>query len=73
MNPMELNGWTEEEFEMEEDTFERLIQDEEGFGVIEIVLIIVVLIGLVAIFKEQITAYLGRIFESIDSLSEPLL
>ena len=73
MNPMELNGWTEEGFQMEQGTFERLIQDEEGIGVIESVLIIVVLIGLVAIFKEQITAYLGRIFESIDSLSEPLL
>ena len=33
-------------------------QDEDGMGVVEIVLIIVVLIGLVIIFKSQITIIL---------------
>ena len=32
-----------------------LIVDEEGMGTVEVILIIVVLVGLVLIFKEQIT------------------
>ena len=36
-------------------------QDEDGMGVVEIVLIIVVLIGLVIIFKSQITALVNSI------------
>ena len=35
---------------------------EDGVGVIEIVLILVVLIGLVIIFKSQITELLNNIF-----------
>lgn len=46
------------------------LQDEEGVGVIEIVLILVVLIGLVIIFKAQINELLEAIFEQIESLSE---
>ena len=40
-------------------------QDEEGVGVIEIVLILVVLIGLVLVFKEQITAIINNAFSAI--------
>lgn len=47
-----------------------LLQDESGIGVIEIVLILVVLIGLVIIFKNQINTLLQNIFEQIESLSE---
>ncbi len=36
-------------------------QDEDGMGVVEIVLIIVVLIGLVIIFKSQITALVNKL------------
>lgn len=43
--------------------------DERGMGVIEVVLIIVVLIGLVIIFKTQITTLLNSIFTEIQSQS----
>ena len=42
-------------------------EDESGVGVIEIVLILVVLIGLVIIFKEQINKLLETIFKEITS------
>lgn len=47
-----------------------LLEDEAGIGVIELVLIIVVLIGLVIIFKEQITKLLESIFKEINSQSK---
>ena len=43
---------------------------EEGVGVIEVVLILVVLIGLVIIFKTQITKLLENIFKEIESQSK---
>ena len=43
--------------------------DESGIGVVEIVLILVVLIGLVIIFKEQLTNLVEKIFEKITSES----
>ena len=47
-----------------------LLEDEAGIGVIELVLILVVLIGLVIIFKEQITKLLENIFKEINSQSK---
>lgn len=44
--------------------------EEDGIGVIEIVLILVVLIGLVIIFKKQITTLLQNIFKEINSQSK---
>ncbi len=38
---------------------------EDGMGVVEIVLIILVLVGLALIFKNQITAIAGGIYDSI--------
>lgn len=51
----------------------RFIEDEEGVGVIEVVLILVVLIGLVAVFKTQINQLLTKIFNSIGTLSDDIL
>ena len=51
----------------------RFIEDESGVGVIEVVLILVVLIGLVAVFKTQINELLTTIFGTITSLSEEVL
>ena len=45
--------------------FNKLIKDERGAGVVELILIIVVLIGLVLIFKDQITDLVYEIFETI--------
>lgn len=44
-------------------------EDESGMGVVEVILIIVVLIGLVIIFKSQITGVVNEIFEKIVSQS----
>ena len=45
-------------------------KDEQGVGVIELVLVLVVLIGLVLIFKKQITTLLQNIFKEINSQSK---
>lgn len=45
-------------------------EDESGVGVIEIVLILVVLIGLVIIFKDQINKLLETIFKEINNQSK---
>lgn len=42
---------------------------EDGVGTIELVLILVVLIGLVLIFKAQIRSLLNTVFEQINSQS----
>ena len=45
----------------------RVFKENDGMGVVEIVLIILVLVGLVVIFKNQITAIVKSIFETISS------
>lgn len=46
------------------------LEEENGVGVIELVLVLVVLIGLVIIFKSQITTLLQNIFKEINSQSK---
>lgn len=46
-----------------------LWQDERGSGTVEMILILVVLIALVLIFKEQLTDLVNTIFEKISSQS----
>ena len=41
--------------------------EEDAIGVVEIILILVVLISLVLIFKEQLTAIVQSIFQKISS------
>lgn len=45
----------------------RLWRDESGMGTVEVVLIIVVLVGLVLIFQEQIKGLVETIFGKITS------
>lgn len=45
------------------------LKDDRGIGVVEIILILVVLIGLVAIFKSELTTLVGKIFDTIYSES----
>lgn len=47
----------------------QVLQEEDGIGVVEIILILVVLIGLVLIFKSQLTSLVETIFEKITSES----
>ena len=46
------------------------MEADHGVGVIELVLVLVVLIGLVIIFKKQITTLLENIFKEINSQSK---
>ena len=46
-----------------------ILRDEKGSGVVEVILILVVLIGLVIIFKSQLTSLVNTIFEKITSES----
>ncbi|MBP5165492.1 MAG: holin, BlyA family protein [Lachnospiraceae bacterium] len=46
------------------------IRDEEGIGVVEVILILVVLIGLVLIFKKQITSLVSSIFNKVTTQSD---
>ncbi len=48
------------------DEIKAFMKDESGLGTIEVVLILVVVIGLVIIFKKQITALLDSIFKQIN-------
>ena len=45
--------------------WKRFLEDESGAGVVELILIIVVLIGIVLIFKEQVTELVEDIFKTI--------
>lgn len=47
------------------DLFRSLILSEEGMGVVEVILIIVVLIGLVIIFQTNIKGVVASIFATI--------
>ena len=41
------------------------LMEEDGIGVVEVILILVVLIGMVIIFKEQLTDLVEDIFDTI--------
>ena len=44
----------------------KLLLEEDGMGVVEVILIMVVLIAMVVIFKEHITALVENIWNSIN-------
>lgn len=46
--------------------FDRFLREEDGMGVVEVILIIVVLIAMVAIFKDQIESLVNNIWKSIN-------
>lgn len=47
----------------------KMLREETGIGVVEVILILVVLIGLVIIFKAQLTSLVETIFQKITSES----
>ena len=53
--------------------FRNFITEEEGMGTVEIILIIVVLIGLVIIFKEQLRSLVESVFEKITTDSNTVM
>lgn len=53
-------------------TFRQFIKEEDGMGTVEVILIIVVLVGLVVIFKEKITEIVYSIFSKITSQTKKI-
>lgn len=45
--------------------WKRFVTEEDGIGVVEIILILVVLIGLIIIFKSQLTNLVNNTFSNI--------
>lgn len=46
--------------------------DEEGMGVVEIILIIIVLVGLVVLFKSQITSLIQNILSKMTTQAKKI-
>ena len=46
------------------------IREEDAVGTVEIILILVVLIGLVLIFKKELTDLMNHIFKTINERAE---
>lgn len=55
-----LKGWKE------------FLKEEDGMGTVEVILIIVVLVGLVLIFKEEISDIIDSLFSKITSQTNRL-
>lgn len=53
--------------------FGTFLREEEGMGTVEIILIIVVLIGLVIIFKTQLRSLVEKVFEKITKDSNTVM
>ena len=47
--------------------WKQFLKEEDGMGTVEVILIIVVLVGLVIIFKDQITKIVNDLFSKISS------
>jgi len=52
------------------DFWKDFMENEDGVGVVEIVLVLVVLIGLVLIFKGNISKLMNNIFKEINKKSK---
>lgn len=53
--------------------FKNFIWEEDGLGTVEIILILVVLIGLVIIFKKQLQALVLNVFNKISEDSSTII
>ena len=53
-------------------TARQFLLEEDGMGTVEVILIIVVLVGLVVIFKEKITDIVNSIFAKITSQTKKI-
>lgn len=54
------------------ELIKEFMKEEDGVGVVEIILILVVLVGLVVIFKSQLTAIVNSVFARITQQSNDL-
>lgn len=53
-------------------TVRQFLTEEAGMGTVEVILIIVVLVGLVVIFKEKITDIVNSIFTKITNQTKKI-
>ena len=53
-------------------SFRQFLTEEYGMGTVEVILIIVVLVGLVIIFKEKITEVVNSIFTKITNQTKKI-
>lgn len=53
-------------------SFQQFLKEEDGMGTVEVILIIVVLVGLVVIFKEKITEIVNSIFSKITNQTKKI-
>ena len=53
-------------------SFRQFLTAEDGMGTVEVILIIVVLVGLVIIFKEKITEVVNSIFTKITNQTKKI-
>ncbi len=53
-------------------SFLNFLKEEDGIGTVEMILILVVLISLVIIFKDQLTTLVNDIFSQITSKSNTI-
>lgn len=53
--------------------FREIKEDNRGVGVVEVILILVILIGLVVIFKSEIETLVGTVFDAISGRTDTIL
>ena len=54
------------------DWLRNIFKDKKGMGTVEVILIIVVLVGLVMIFKKQLVSLVNNILSKITSQSDSI-
>lgn len=57
---------------LKNNKYKAFLVEEDGMGTVEVILIIVVLVGLVVIFKKQITNIVNDLFDKITSQTDKL-
>ena len=55
------------------NSLQALLTDNSGVGVVEVVLILVVIVALVIIFRDQITGLINRIFGGLNAGVDTLM
>lgn len=54
------------------NNWKRFWMEEDGIGVVEIILILVILVAIIVIFKDQITAIISNAFSEIENGSSDI-
>lgn len=54
------------------NSLKRFLKEEDGVGVVEVILILAVLVGLIIIFKAKLTVLMNKIFSTITERADTL-